>query len=101
MAQALSFTHLLVQCSALAVLVLVVTFRNRLIGVPPREDIEGPTGLPLVGNLFHILPWRHRFLRWLIMMQAKYTGPYTFTMPPWGRGIVINHPEWLAHIKRC
>jgi hypothetical protein len=84
---------------ACVTLVLVIKFRDRYVFSSKRDDLPGPKGFPLVGNLFQILPWKDRPLEWLIYMTGRYGAICTLTLPPWGRALVINHPQWLAHIK--
>ncbi|KZT04146.1 cytochrome P450, partial [Laetiporus sulphureus 93-53] len=82
-----------------SVLLLSIAYPNRYIGTYPRPELLGPIGFPIVGNLFQVYPWRTRFLLWLQRMHSEFGPLWTFTMPPWGRGVIINRPEWLAHVK--
>ncbi|KZT02794.1 cytochrome P450 [Laetiporus sulphureus 93-53] len=84
----------------LSVLLLSIAYPDRYIGTHPRPELLGPIGFPIVGNLFQVYPWRTRFLLWLQRMQSEFGPLWTFTMPPWGRGVIINRPEWLAHVKQ-
>lgn len=91
--------NVLVYSCITALLLLWVAYPDRYVGTHPRPDLSGPTGNPLFGNLVQVFPWRYRFLLWLEHMHTLYGPLWTFTMPPWGRGIVINRPEWLSHVK--
>ncbi|KAF7790411.1 hypothetical protein EIP86_001366 [Pleurotus ostreatoroseus] len=33
-------------------------------------------------------------------MENTYGPLFTFTLPGWGRNIVINRPEWLEHVRK-
>ncbi len=78
---------------------LAILYPNRYVGTESRPELPGPRGFPIVGNLFQVLPYRTKTLSWIQRMLSKYGNLITFTMPPWGRGIMINRPEWLAHVK--
>ena len=81
-------------------LLCVALYPNRSIGVPPRDDIPGPRGLPLVGNLLQVLSNRRRMIPFMKELGEQYGPLYTLTLPGWGRMVFVNHPEWLAHIKK-
>jgi len=81
-------------------IVLAIIYPDRTIGTRPCPDLPGPRGWPLIGNLFLIFLNRSRMIRFLHEMQEAYGPLYTFTLPYWGRIIVVNRPEWLEHIKR-
>ena len=86
--------------SFFALFLLCIAYPQRLICTRSRPDLPGPAGHPLVGNLLQILPHRERTVEWFQTIIAKYGPLVTFTMPPWGRVILINRPEWLEHIKQ-
>ncbi|TBU46495.1 cytochrome P450 [Dichomitus squalens] len=80
---------------------LCIAYPDRLVTTNARPDLPGPTGHPLFGNLLQAIPWQGRILDWFDHLLSSY-GPFcTFTLLPWGRGILINRPEWLAHIKQA
>ncbi|RPD60602.1 cytochrome P450 [Lentinus tigrinus ALCF2SS1-7] len=87
-------------CLCISAFLLYVAYPDRLVATNPREDLPGPKGVPLFGNLFQALAWRGRMLQWLKHLQDRYGPLCTFTFPPWGRGILINRPEWLLHVKQ-
>ncbi len=87
-------------CLCISALLLYVAYPDRLVATNAREDLPGPKGLPLIGNLLQALAWRGKMLEWLKLLQDSYGPLCTFTLPPWGRGILINRPEWLLHIKQ-
>ena len=84
----------------LSLLLLAIAYPDRYILTRPLPSLPGPRGLPILGNVLHVLPWTGRTLEWLGMLIARYGDVCTFTLPRWGRGILINRPEWLAHIKQ-
>lgn len=86
--------------SAFSVLTLLIfRYPDNLVGTRSRVGIPGPKGWPLIGNFPEIFPWRTRIVDWIWLMHERYGDLCTFTMPPWGRGIIIGRPEWLAHVK--
>uniref|UniRef100_A0A0W0FBP4 Putative monooxygenase n=1 Tax=Moniliophthora roreri TaxID=221103 RepID=A0A0W0FBP4_MONRR len=86
---------------ALAVTVwLSRTYSDRPIGVRARSDLPGPRGIPFLGNLLLVYPHRKRMLMFMDELQETYGELFTFTMPGWGRNIVVNRPEWLEHIRK-
>ncbi|PSR72736.1 hypothetical protein PHLCEN_2v11431 [Hermanssonia centrifuga] len=92
--------QLVVGLFIIAVLLAVILYPDRCIGVAARKDLSGPRGLPLVGNLLQIWPNRRRMIPLMEELGKKYGPLSTFTIPAWGRTIVINRPEWLAHVKQ-
>ena len=85
-----------------ACLVLVcILYPNRSVGTRQREDLSGPPGLPLLGNLVEILQHRNSVLLYISGLEKRYGELFSFTMPGWGRSIVINRPEWLEHVRKC
>ena len=70
------------------------------MGTMDRPDLPGPRGYPLIGNLPLIFRHRNGMLRFLDGMEYLYGPLYTFTLPGWGRTIVINRPEWLDHVRK-
>ncbi len=92
--------QLVVALIVLAIILFVALYPNRCVGVSAREDLPGPRGLPLVGNLFQIWPNRRRMIPLMEELGRKYGPLSTVTLPGWGRMIIINRPEWLAHVKQ-
>ena len=91
--------HLTVGLVFFSLVLLAVAYPNRYVTTMPRPDLPGPKGFPLLGNLLQVIPWRKRPLVWLKSLHNAYGPVCTFTCPPWGRGILINRPEWLVHVK--
>lgn len=84
----------------LVVVLCMIYYPDRCIGTIARPDLPGPPGLPLIGNLIQLMPHRKRMLRHLGRLESQYGELFTFTMPGWGRNIVINRPEWLEHVRK-
>ncbi|KAK0224317.1 cytochrome P450, partial [Armillaria fumosa] len=81
-------------------LCLAFKFSDRWIGTKYRPDLPGPRGWPLIGNTILVFRHRNSMLCLLGKLQNSYGPLFTFTMPYWGRNIVINRPEWLEHVKK-
>jgi hypothetical protein len=81
-------------------LYLAFKFNDRWIGTEYRPDLPGPRGWPLIGNIILVFRHRNSMLCLLGKLQNCYGPLFTFTMPHWGRNIVINRPEWLEHVKK-
>ncbi|KAH7903521.1 cytochrome P450 [Hygrophoropsis aurantiaca] len=77
-----------------------IVYPDRLVGTKGRPDLPGPPGIPLLGNLLQLLPHRKQMLLHLSVLEKKYGELFSFTMPGWGRTIVINRPEWLEHVRQ-
>ncbi|KAK0184460.1 cytochrome P450 [Armillaria mellea] len=87
--------------SAFALFVcLAFKFNDRWIGTKYRPDLPGPRGWPLIGNTILVFRHRNSMLHLLGKLQNSYGPLFTFTLPYWGRNIVINRPEWLEHVKK-
>lgn len=80
---------------------LCIAYPDRLVTTNPRLDLPGPKGHPVVGNLIQAVPWQGRILDWFNHLSSTYGPVCTFTLFPWGRGILINRLEWLAYIKQA
>lgn len=93
---------LLACVAALLLFVIIVAARypNRCIGTFDRSDLPGPRGLPLIGNMLLVFKHKDGMLKFLALMEDKYGPLFTFTLPSWGRNIVVNRPEWLEHIRK-
>ncbi|KAH9915853.1 cytochrome P450 [Fomitopsis serialis] len=85
---------------ALALFVGCLLYPTYSVGTRRRKDLPGPTGLPLIGNLIQFFSVRTAVLLYLSSLQKHYGELYSFTMPGWGRNIVVNRPEWLEHIRK-
>ncbi|KAG7447082.1 cytochrome P450 [Guyanagaster necrorhizus] len=79
---------------------LIILYPNRSVGVSARNNIPGPSGLPCIGNLLQVFPYRRRMISFMELLNKVYGPLSTFTIPGWGRLVVINRPEWLAHVKK-
>ena len=79
---------------------LCIAYPDRLVTTNPRPDLPGPQGHPVIGNLLQAIPWQGRILDWFHHLFSTYGPVSTFTLLPWGRGILINRLEWLAYIKQ-
>ncbi|OCB89301.1 hypothetical protein A7U60_g3500 [Sanghuangporus baumii] len=92
-------TYYLATISAFFAL-LLAKYPDMYIGTRPRKDLPGPKGIPIFGNLLQIIPNIKRMIFWMDTVGALHGPLYTFTMPSWGRCIVVNHPSWLEHIRK-
>ncbi|EKM52815.1 uncharacterized protein PHACADRAFT_261462 [Phanerochaete carnosa HHB-10118-sp] len=84
----------------LLVMSFIYAYRNRAIGSSPDTGIPGPKGVPVLGNLRQLLPYKEDFIGWLSSNEAIYGPLFTYTVPRYGRSIVIDRPEWLEHVKK-
>ncbi|KAG0255400.1 hypothetical protein DFQ27_006292 [Actinomortierella ambigua] len=75
---------------------------DRAIGTRARPDLKGKgdRGLPLVGNLFHIIRAGEDSLWYLDSLFKRYGNVVTFTIPGAGRFVDVNTPEAMQHILR-
>ena len=80
--------------------ILVSRYPSRCVGTKARPDLPGPVGVPLVGNMFQLFAQSARMIGYLGDLEQKYGPVFTFTMPYWGRNIVVNRPEWLEHVRK-
>ncbi|KAJ8482009.1 hypothetical protein ONZ51_g5633 [Trametes cubensis] len=84
----------------LSVTLLAIVYKDRYIGTRPLHGIPGPRGYPIVGNFLQVIPWHGQSLEWLKYMSDTYGSLCTFTLPIYGRGILVKHPEWIAHVRQ-
>lgn len=84
----------------LSVVLLAIAYPDRFVTTRALHGLPGPRGAPILGNALQIIPWQGRALDWLKHLIDTYGPLCTFTLPLYGRGILINRPEWLAHIKQ-
>ncbi|KAJ3551513.1 hypothetical protein NM688_g4661 [Phlebia brevispora] len=84
----------------LFVLIAGIKYPNRCVGTMDRPDLPGPPGYPIIGNMPLVFRHRKGMLGFLDLMQSIYGPLFTFTLPGWGRNIVINRPEWLEHMRK-
>ncbi|KAL1944350.1 hypothetical protein VTO73DRAFT_3535 [Trametes versicolor] len=84
----------------LSVVLLAIAYPDRFVTTRALHGLPGPRGAPILGNALQIIPWQGRTLDWLKHLIDTYGPLCTFTLPLYGRGILINRPEWLAHIKQ-
>ncbi|VDB98242.1 unnamed protein product [Peniophora sp. CBMAI 1063] len=82
-------------------LLLSIAYPDRYVTTRSRPDLIGPKGAPIVGNLLQVIPRHRRMLGWFKQLNENYGPVATFTLPPWGRGILINRPEWLLYVKQA
>ncbi|KAF8994556.1 cytochrome P450 [Cyathus striatus] len=98
MSSTLAYSVLVPALSVLAV--LAWRYPDRCIGTHSRPDLPGPKGIPIIGNMLLVFAHRDRMLGLLHKLEANYGPLFTFTLPYWGRNIVVNRPEWLDHVKK-
>lgn len=77
-----------------------IRYPNRCIGTMDRRDLPGPRGFPVVGNLLLVLRHRKAMLSLLSTLEEYYGPLFTFTLPGWGRNVIVNRPEWLEHVRQ-
>lgn len=82
------------------IFIAAVRYPNRCIGTIDRPDLPGPRGAPVVGNLLLVFRARNTMLALLSALERRYGPLFTFTLPGWGRNIMINRPEWLEHMRQ-
>ncbi|CAJ0911764.1 14698_t:CDS:10, partial [Entrophospora sp. SA101] len=76
---------------------LLIKYPNRAIGSTDRADLKGPSGLPIIGNLL-LIRRSENYLTFLYDLFLKYGNVVTFTLPQFGRVILLNSPshiEWF------
>lgn len=78
----------------------LVRYPNRYIFTLNRPDIPGPRGQPILGNTLEVARNIGQILLWMDKNLEKYGPLWSFTMPGWGRSIMVNHPVWLDHIRK-
>lgn len=83
-------------------LFILIKYRNTALGVRPRPDIDGPRGLPLLGNLIDFLkrPRTQNYQHQMNNHEIKFGSHYTVSLPGVGRIINITDPEMLDHVLR-
>ncbi|KAI0677744.1 cytochrome P450 [Trametes maxima] len=84
----------------LSATLLVIAYPDRYVRTRPLKGIPGPRGAPLVGNFVQALQWQGHSLGWLKYLSDTYGPLCTFTLPIYGRGILIKSPEWIAHVRQ-
>ena len=89
----------LLLAQTLFVVAIVWLYGNRAIG-SSHSTLPGPKGIPVLGNLRQLLPYKADLLGWIRDNEEIYGPLFTFTLPNHGRSIVINHPDWLEHVKK-
>ncbi|GJE95571.1 cytochrome P450 [Phanerochaete sordida] len=87
-------------CEALLTIWLIYAYRDRAFGSSSNTGIPGPKGVPVLGNLRQLLPYKEDFMGWLSTNEAIYGPLFTYTVPGFGRSVVIDRPEWLEHVKK-
>ncbi|KAK3823063.1 MAG: cytochrome P450 [Benniella sp.] len=83
-------------------LYLVIKYRNTAFGIRPRPDIDGPRGIPLLGNLVEFLkrPRTQNYQHQMRNHEIRFGSHYTVSLPGVGRIINITDPEMLDHVLR-
>ncbi|RIA86129.1 cytochrome P450 [Glomus cerebriforme] len=79
---------------------LLVKYPDRSIGTKPRTDLNGPKGLPLIGNLLDIHKNEKGLIMFVYETLMEYGPNATYTLPGMGRIITINNPECLEHVMK-
>ena len=82
------------------IMFLVSCAPDRCLGTHHRPDLPGPRRWPLLGNTLDIFLNRKRMLLRFHELSSYFGELFTVTLPMWGRIIIINHPEWLEHVKK-
>lgn len=84
------------------ILYILIKYRNTAFGVRPRPDLDGPRGLPLLGNMIEFLrrPRTQNYQHQLRNHEVRYGPCYTVSLPGVGRIINITEPEMLDHVLR-
>ncbi|KAF8924556.1 putative cytochrome P450 monooxygenase [Dissophora ornata] len=83
------------------VLYLIVKYRRSVLFVRPRPELNGPRGLPLVGNVWSSITMpREQLLQRQRKSHDLYGKVYTVAIPGVGRIVNIMDPDMLDHILR-
>lgn len=86
---------------AIYTLCILYKYRNGVIGVRPRNDLPGPRGIPLLGNIYNVLTTpRNQILQRQVTSHEKYGKVYKFQVPGIGTIINISGPEQVDHVLR-
>ncbi|CAG8569578.1 11457_t:CDS:2, partial [Scutellospora calospora] len=64
-----------------------------------RPELNGPRGLPIIGN-FILLLRSKGFFYYCLDLIDKYGPIFTFTLPKKGRFIMINDPKLIEHMLK-
>ncbi|KAI1314587.1 hypothetical protein EDD11_001970 [Mortierella claussenii] len=83
------------------ILFILFKYRRTVLGVRPRPELKGPSGLPLIGNFWgSITRPRNKVLVDQVKNHETYGKVYTVTIPFVGRIINIMDPDMLDHVLR-
>ncbi|KAG0222435.1 cytochrome P450 [Mortierella sp. GBAus27b] len=84
------------------ILYIVIKYRRTAFGARPRHDLDGPRGVPLLGNIFEVLrrPRTQNYQNQTRNHEIKYGSHYSVSLPGVGRIINIADPEMLDHVLR-
>ena len=94
-------TTLLVTLGGVLAIILLYGYCKQGTSKPSVNNrIPGPSGIPVLGNLFQIIPYRENIIDWIATNETLYGPLFTYTIPLQGRSFVINHPKWLEHVKK-
>ncbi|KAG0094724.1 hypothetical protein BGZ93_006861 [Podila epicladia] len=86
---------------AIYALCILYKYRNSVIGVRPRNDLPGPRGIPLLGNIYSVLTTpRNQILQRQVTSHEKFGKVYKFQVPGIGTIINISGPEQVDHVLR-
>ncbi|KAG0309358.1 hypothetical protein BGZ98_003153 [Dissophora globulifera] len=80
---------------------LLIKYRHTAIGARPRPELNGPRGLPFIGNFIStVLVPRETLLQRQTRNHELYGDVYTVSVPGIGRIVTIMDPEKIDHVLR-
>ncbi|KAL8276743.1 hypothetical protein RQP46_010852 [Phenoliferia psychrophenolica] len=94
---------LLASVLAVCLAYLAVSFRDgRAIGTVARPDLYTVAGVPLLGNLFHLLKHGDRHMEMFADFRKsnRQEGKILSVTIPGRRLIDITKPSWIAHVQK-
>ncbi|KAK3829985.1 MAG: cytochrome P450 [Linnemannia gamsii] len=82
----------------------LIKYPNRAFMTKARPDLKAagkePSGLPLIGNLVHILLHMDDLVTFLHKCFQESGDVISITFPVFGRVIIVNRPEFIEHILK-